>query len=151
MNWMYSFSLKNVTYALLFYFLLKDLPNTVNSVSIPNLLPGRNYIIKVYQISEEGEQNLILSTTQTTGMFAIRQGQMDMGIFSLKTESCSINFLNYYLSTQHLMLLLIILWKMLMILQFLSAGADQKLQSQVWIVSLYLFWSLGAWVDSFHL
>uniref|UniRef100_A0A670YGB5 Fibronectin n=1 Tax=Pseudonaja textilis TaxID=8673 RepID=A0A670YGB5_PSETE len=43
-----------------------DLPNTVNSVSIPNLLPGRNYIIKVYQISEEGEQNLILSTTQTT-------------------------------------------------------------------------------------
>ncbi|XP_032094851.1 fibronectin isoform X2 [Thamnophis elegans] len=43
-----------------------DLPNTVNSVSIPNLLPGRNYIIKVYQISEEGEQDLILSTTQTT-------------------------------------------------------------------------------------
>ncbi|XP_058042028.1 fibronectin isoform X12 [Ahaetulla prasina] len=43
-----------------------DLPNTVNSVSIPNLLPGRNYIIRVYQISEEGEQNLILSTTQTT-------------------------------------------------------------------------------------
>uniref|UniRef100_A0A8D2LW00 Fibronectin n=1 Tax=Varanus komodoensis TaxID=61221 RepID=A0A8D2LW00_VARKO len=43
-----------------------DLPNTVNSVSIPNLLPGRNYIIKVYQISEEGGENLILSTTQTT-------------------------------------------------------------------------------------
>ncbi|XP_039197853.1 fibronectin isoform X9 [Crotalus tigris] len=43
-----------------------DLPNTVSSVSIPNLLPGRSYIIKVYQISEEGEQNLILSTTQTT-------------------------------------------------------------------------------------
>lgn len=50
----------------------KDLPNTVNSVSIPNLLPGRSYIIKVYQISEEGEQNLILSTTQTTGMFVHR-------------------------------------------------------------------------------
>ncbi|XP_061463690.1 fibronectin isoform X3 [Rhineura floridana] len=43
-----------------------DLPSTVNSVSISNLLPGRNYIVKVYEVSEEGEHDLILSTTQTT-------------------------------------------------------------------------------------
>ncbi|EMP26130.1 Fibronectin [Chelonia mydas] len=43
-----------------------DLPSTATSVNIPDLLPGRKYIINVYQISEEGEQNLILSTSQTT-------------------------------------------------------------------------------------
>ncbi|KAJ7345021.1 hypothetical protein JRQ81_000971 [Phrynocephalus forsythii] len=43
-----------------------DLPSTVTSVNIPNLLPGRNYIVKVYQITEEGRPDLILSTSQTT-------------------------------------------------------------------------------------
>uniref|UniRef100_A0A8D0E6W8 Fibronectin n=1 Tax=Salvator merianae TaxID=96440 RepID=A0A8D0E6W8_SALMN len=54
-----------------------DLPNTVNSVSISDLLPGRNYIIKVYQISEEGEQDLILSTSQTTAPDAPPEHRVD--------------------------------------------------------------------------
>ncbi|XP_021565800.1 fibronectin isoform X8 [Carlito syrichta] len=43
-----------------------DLPSTATSVNIPDLLPGRKYIVNVYQISEEGTQSLILSTSQTT-------------------------------------------------------------------------------------
>uniref|UniRef100_A0A2K6GF27 Fibronectin n=1 Tax=Propithecus coquereli TaxID=379532 RepID=A0A2K6GF27_PROCO len=43
-----------------------DLPSTATSVNIPDLLPGRKYIVNVYQISQEGEQSLILSTSQTT-------------------------------------------------------------------------------------
>lgn len=50
-----------------FPFYFKDLPSTATSVNIPDLLPGRKYIVNVYQISEEGEQSLILSTSQTTG------------------------------------------------------------------------------------
>ncbi|XP_077304446.1 fibronectin isoform X7 [Lithobates pipiens] len=43
-----------------------DLPNTATSVSIPDLLPGRKYVVNVFEISEEGERSLILSTSQTT-------------------------------------------------------------------------------------
>ncbi|KAM9305634.1 fibronectin [Gastrophryne carolinensis] len=43
-----------------------DLPNTATSVNIPDLLPGRKYNINVYEITQEGEQSLILSTSQTT-------------------------------------------------------------------------------------
>ncbi|XP_048390369.1 fibronectin-like isoform X2 [Stegostoma tigrinum] len=42
-----------------------DVPNTVTSVSIPNLLPGRKYIVNVYEVSEDGEK-LILTKTPTT-------------------------------------------------------------------------------------
>lgn len=59
---------------------IEDLPSTATSVNIPNLLPGRKYIVNVYQISEEGERDLILSTSQTTGMFdhtiSSHQGKM---------------------------------------------------------------------------
>lgn len=54
----------------LFLFYFKDLPSTATSVNIPDLLPGRKYIVNVYQISEEGKQSLILSTSQTTGALA---------------------------------------------------------------------------------
>eukprot|EP00061_Rhincodon_typus_P004587 g22941.t1 len=43
----------------------RDVPNTVTSVSIPNLLPGRKYIVNVYEVSEDGEK-LILTKTPTT-------------------------------------------------------------------------------------
>uniref|UniRef100_A0A4W3JSD6 Fibronectin n=1 Tax=Callorhinchus milii TaxID=7868 RepID=A0A4W3JSD6_CALMI len=42
-----------------------DVPNTVTSVSIPDLLPGRKYIVNVFEVTEEGEK-LILTTTPTT-------------------------------------------------------------------------------------
>ncbi|XP_055967563.1 fibronectin isoform X3 [Sorex fumeus] len=43
-----------------------DLPSTASSVNIVDLLPGRKYIVNVYEITEDGDKNLILSTSQTT-------------------------------------------------------------------------------------